>query len=524
MLSPLRLAPSSSALTLRHTSLRKMSHSLPIPSMARNFPDSLAGPSSFFSFPGITPESTSTTRRLLEENDRRNDIFGPSRIFHNHFSHGLLTRYALGAPSKMLQGSWEAEQEDFFSLDPTAKGRRASVAKRLPEAISEASWDDPATLGVTDAYPIYLAYFHNEIEKMGSVETFKKYIMTPEANYKGRNGRAAPQMIHRFMSGVLHPFIHAGFGIEFSDRLTLAEGIAQTAINGTSYGELFDADWLKTLETEHKPASSKSILEIYSTFCSDETFKPVPYDPDAMISTRIKRALQHAEKLRELVGSWSLTDQELEGWKGKIQEVDLLATLLACASTRRGYEKKVDFFLMHGLTSSVFVHAFMPVLDIPQRRALLASYILTLLVVSMSRGRAHLDPSWLMEATAFPVGPGSTAKSSKNTIVDPTDNETRNPWTGIIESCLYDWDAHVPKAIRSLVHFANLYGSVPQGGFGMALPADYSMLDGSVFVRAAGVIMDVMGWCREGEKSGGWDRSAMGYDEAWTGVPRRDHA
>jgi hypothetical protein len=27
--------------------------------------------------------------------------------------------------------------------------------------------------------------------------------------------------------------------------------------------------------------------------------------------------------------------------------------------------------------------------------------------------------------------------------------------------------------------------------------------------------MGVKGWCREGEKEGGWDRSALGYDEAW---------
>jgi hypothetical protein len=39
--------------------------------------------------------------------------------------------------------------------------------------------------------------------------------------------------------------------------------------------------------------------------------------------------------------------------------------------------------------------------------------------------------------------------------------------------------------------------------------------DGTIFIRAAGVIMDVTGWCREGEDEGGWDMSALGYDEAW---------
>lgn len=84
-------------------------------------------------------------------------------------------------------------------------------------------------------------------------------------------------------------------------------------------------------------------------------------------------------------------------------------------------------------------------------------------------------------------------------------------------------DSHVIKSIRSLAHYASLLGNSPPGG----LPGTYkeegrgvdkeeavkgmSKLDGSVFLRAAGAIMTTMAPGGEGA----WDRSQLGYDEAW---------
>ena len=125
-------------------------------------------------------------------------------------------------------------------------------------------------------------------------------------------------------------------------------------MNGTSYGELFDLEWLRSL-SESAPAppkSPRSLLQIYADMCADPSFKAKKYNPDELIQDRIKNALKNGNdaKLREMVTTWSLTDKELgdgpEGWRRKVKELDLLATLMACATTRRGYEKKVDFFLV----------------------------------------------------------------------------------------------------------------------------------------------------------------------------------
>lgn len=79
------------------------------------------------------------------------------------------------------------------------------------------------------------------------------------------------------------------------------------------------------------------------------------------------------------------------------------------------------------------------------------------------------------------------------------------------------------KSIRSLVHYASLLGNSPPG----SLPGTYKeegketgkeeaakgmiKLDGSMFLRAAGAIMTTMAPGGQGA----WDRSQLGYDEAW---------
>ena len=66
--------------------------------------------------------------------------------------------------------------------------------------------------------------------------------------------------------------------------------------------------------------------------------------------------------------------------------------------------------------------------------------------------------------------------------------------------------------------YAQLYGGTLAGEVrgAKAIPGG-DKLDGSAFVRAAGVLLDVMGWVGPGggEQEGNWDRSALGWDEAW---------
>jgi hypothetical protein len=92
-------------------------------------------------------------------------------------------------------------------------------------------------------------------------------------------------------------------------------------------------------------------------------------------------------------------------------------------------------------------------------------------------------------------------------------------WEAPLIKCL---DSHVPKVIRSLLYHANSMSTTQTGGFLAALDANgkevipgVSAMDGTIFLRAAGKVIDHMGWTREGQKKGSWDMSPVGYDEVW---------
>lgn len=72
------------------------------------------------------------------------------------------------------------------------------------------------------------------------------------------------------------------------------------------------------------------------------------------------------------------------------------------------------------------------------------------------------------------------------------------------------------QTVRSLYFAASHFDTSPTGYFTSSLPGSQSM-DGSIFIRAAGLTLSSLGWAHEGDEGivGSWDRSALGYDETW---------
>ena len=112
----------------------------------------------------MTAESTHAVRRILEENNRTCDIYerlrctcfpvlldrststdSPNEVAHNHFPHSALTRYALGAPSRLLEDTWKHDGSHLVSLDPEGSDRKVDLSK-VPKDITRDNWDDPAYL------------------------------------------------------------------------------------------------------------------------------------------------------------------------------------------------------------------------------------------------------------------------------------------------------------------------------------------------------------------------------------------
>ena len=83
------------------------------------------------------------------------------------------------------------------------------------------------------------------------------------------------------------------------------------------------------------------------------------------------------------------------------------------------------------------------------------------------------------------------------------------PWQRIIANAVAHPDEHLCKAVRSLSTFAARWGGRPTGyyaGGGEGGLEDREVLDGTLFVRTASLLLDRLGWAHESGKGlGGWD-------------------
>lgn len=80
-----------------------------------------------------------------------------------------------------------------------------------------------AYLGRQKHYHNFLVFFQEEINEKGWQEVVNEYV------FKG--DERADDMLVRMFSGILHPIIHLGFGIEFNQPVIIAEALAQAAVH-----------------------------------------------------------------------------------------------------------------------------------------------------------------------------------------------------------------------------------------------------------------------------------------------------
>ncbi|GAA5833564.1 hypothetical protein JCM3766R1_002575 [Sporobolomyces carnicolor] len=260
----------------------------------------------------------------------------------------------------------------------------------------------------------------------------------------------------------------------------------------------------------------------------------------------------------------------------KTEELFWMSTVIYAAATRPGYKNvKLDFFTMHGVTSALFLPPLLEVISPHLRPYLLTSHFRVMVAYWISRGRPDLYiEDTLMAAPAQPQPPSDsrpaeqsavarsiaqnrrdahspanesgsaqnepisplhgqddvdeppTPKAATSTLPLPPmesiglDNEElkdgTNPWMKVLHSAVDHDDEHVTKTVRSLYFAASHFDTSPPGYFTSSLPGSQTM-DGSIFIRAAGLTLASIGWAHEGQKGvvGTWDRSALGYDETW---------
>ncbi|TFY73975.1 hypothetical protein EWM64_g10037 [Hericium alpestre] len=126
--------------------------------------------------------------------------------------------YGLGAPPELIDAAY-ASHTGY--LKPIVHS---------PHAITDADFVEH--LGDEEYYNAYHAYFLNYLSNHTITEALEKYIFAPEYNYMP-GAKKQPEMLNRCLAGLVHPFIHVGYGAEFGVKGQLAEGLAMTAVHIT---------------------------------------------------------------------------------------------------------------------------------------------------------------------------------------------------------------------------------------------------------------------------------------------------
>jgi len=337
-------------------------------------------------------------------------------------------------------------------------------------------------------------------------------------------------MQQRVVAGLFHPFIQTGYGAEFGSDAMIAEGLAQAAVH---------SPYTKA-PTQQKSQSGSTpphtLLQILRLAYDSEIMKPVmPYDPDALLGRRGRDASEggRPEEIARLTALW-FTDGATEPAPGELEkkqeELVWLSTLLFVGTGKPGRKPRLDFFLMHINNATLFLPSILKLLNAYPRSqlALLKDYLTVILMTLLIRGRPRIDPALLMSYTATPHPPPSQHPPilvEGALIGDPTHPGDVNPWLAILSAALHAEDSHTTKAIRALFYASQRYGLTAAGALGSAgvgkeeegqeTHKGINSVDGTLFLRAAGVIIQNMGWVDKGEAAGNWDRSALGWDAAW---------
>ncbi|KAK0242985.1 hypothetical protein EDD85DRAFT_813399 [Armillaria nabsnona] len=436
--------------------------------------------------PGADADSTLAMQSVLRDNHDKWHIFFNDKGFHNHISHHILAIWALGASKEIIEAVYRV---DIPTMRPAIKS---------PGPISSANFN--AHLGDGKYYDAYMAFFKEKLSEKGTASVLEEFIFSESANVDVTpNGNQQPGMLNRFLGGLVHSMIHTAYGLEFGLPGIVVEGLAQTAVHPDTLQNLLPYSALNSvaasdahaekatgLETPHLPMANgkKGIhaFDVLARVLKDDTLTiPLSSDENAIETTL--RA--NGEALFRYTNQWTLHPSDPKELRRKIEELQWMNTIIYTVSgSRPGKRFHADFFLMHLVTSSLFLPSLVNFLSSTSQALLLRSYMAVTFAWWISRGRPSFDiPKFYESDNSESVN----SDSSSMTATSGNLSSTPNPWFAIIQQALFHPDDHLCKTQRALAYFAGLYGTRPGGlpDFSQTELPGAEKLDGTLFLRAA---------------------------------------
>ncbi|ORZ09906.1 hypothetical protein BCR42DRAFT_423306 [Absidia repens] len=409
--------------------------------------------------PGITSKSRRSVDKLLKNNHDQHHAFFNEKKFHNHLTHHLLAAYSFGANEKRLEEIYE---------------RHASYQRPLPPAL-----DNPLTrenyhgqLGKASAYTSFLRLFEKEIDEHGILDTVRRWIWSGD-------------MLSRFVGGAYHPLIHVGYGVEFGLKGQVAEGLAMAACTENRFSPWISdspalRDTVPTIpaistaplqQREEKGDNNKTSIR------QDSFFDAVLSANDENRLSKIFSQPRAVDRINDYRNQWKharawATREDLNA---RVKE--LFSTAVVChgatgfpAAKEDEHAQggvKIDFFMMHALTSSYFIQILVPHLLAEEAASLMQAHLFSTLVHFVMVGRPEVKIDRLLEY----VSPNFKSISPE---------QPHKHWAHLLDATV-DEEEHVIKAIRACAQAQILYNDDPD------------WFDDALYLKAAELTYDLHG-------------------------------
>ncbi|KAI6118350.1 hypothetical protein F5141DRAFT_999900 [Pisolithus sp. B1] len=413
--------------------------------------------------PGTSVESLAALQHVLQDNHKRWHIFLNDMKFHNHITHRALALYALGGSGSIIR--------EFYTQD----SQRQLPAVESPEAITLTNFVDH--LGDGRYYKGYVDFFTREIDEKGTPAVLEEYIFSDRFQYQ-EGASNQPEMLSRFTASLLHALIHVGHGLEFGLKGMVVEGLALAAVQDVDGKDFYPSRFFAE-NGQVTTEADTPVFDVIARMVRDDDLKV----KNVNALREFKQAVEdHAARIRGYVAQWTINVTKKGEIERKVEELIWLTSILYAIG---GFDEVKgftgEFFLMHMVTSSLFLPSLITSLTPGSQALLLRAYLVTVLTWWVARGPPVLNVKSFMASTSTrpsaPIFEGDDGSGFPN--------EHPNPFLPIIQSSILNPNDHLPKIQRSFAHFSTIYGNRPAGYHKGTELEGAELLDGSLFIRAA---------------------------------------
>ncbi|PWY79642.1 hypA-like protein [Aspergillus heteromorphus CBS 117.55] len=411
---------------------------------------------------GIREDTARTASDLLQEDMEKHHVFFNDSGFHNHIPHLILSMYALGASPDEIKAAYASNK----SYQRPALPVDNAVVRSLHDKEHFGK-----CLGREKHYSNFLAFFQQEIDEKGVEKVLNEHLFSGD--------EIAEDMLERMFGGLIHPFIHSGFGIEFNQPAIVAEGLAQTAVHENWIGPLFFRPVEKAAGGIGNPGK-KSMLQILEEIRADKKLTGSSRWDD---STRMKNGVlkRAPDEMMKYAAEFTVSADQVQE---KIAEIINTVAYYTSAAQRPDKQIKFDFFFIHGVNSSIFLSkiASLPFVEEHVKLRLLewTGRVDLMLYVAYGAPNLHLD-----EITSY------TASRSWESIFAYSTAQSGD-------------DGHLPKLVRALKN-----GERVCRPFEAQAQERGLKITGDMWLKIANMVMD-----STRDQHALWVRGA-GFDEAW---------